>query len=330
MPDSMPHPASTPTSPDPAARIKLLILAGVGRSGSTLFDRLVGQLPGHVSVGELSEALWERDLQWDWPCGCGKKFSGCEFWSEVGERAFGGWNTLDAVEIADLQRAVDKTKKTPMLLAPSLVPGFRPKLHRYLDLLTKVYAAVREVTGAQVIVDSSKAPSLPYALRHADSIDLTVAHIVRDPRGVAYSWTKRKKNRGELVDRVPEYMPTWTPSTAARRWVTVNAMIAALPRLGVRVVRLRYEDLVSDPGATIARVANALCEDVDVNDLGFIRPGEVALRPGHLSYGNPNRFDVGWVPLRLDEAWRTELPQVSRKRVERITAPLRRVYGYRT
>jgi hypothetical protein len=307
----------------------LLVLAGVGRSGSTLLDRLIGQLPGHVSVGELSEALWERDLQWDWPCGCGKRFTDCEFWSAVGQRAFGGWDTLDPAEIADLQRAVDKTPQTPMLLAPSLVPGFKPKLDRYLDALTRVYAAVQHVTGAQVIVDSSKAPSLPYALRHADSIDLTVAHIVRDPRGVAYSWTKRKQNLGDRSDRVPEYMPTWTPRRAARRWVTVNAMIAALPRLGVPVVRVRYEDLVRNPGAEVARVADALGESVVADDLPFIRPGEVELQPAHISYGNPNRFDAGWVPLQLDEAWRTALPHSARRTVERITAPLRGIYGYR-
>ncbi len=318
----------SPRCAPPSPRTRVLILAGVGRSGSTLLDRLVGQLPGHVPVGELSEALWERDLQRDWPCGCGKRFSDCEFWHEVGRRAFGGWGAIDAVEMAALQRSVDKTNKTPMLMAPSLAPGFKQKLDHYLDVLTRVYAAVQRVTEASVIVDSSKGPSLPYALRHAESIDLTVAHIVRDPRGVAYSWTKRKSNRGQRVDGVPEYMPTWTPRTAARRWVTVNGMIAALPLLGVSVVRLRYEDLVRNPLQEITRVANALGEDVNANDLDYVRPGEVRLQPAHISYGNPNRFDTGWVPLQLDEAWRTELPQSSRRTVELITGPLRAIYGY--
>jgi hypothetical protein len=247
----------------------------------------------------------------------------------VGQRAFGGWDAVDAVEMADLQRSVDKTKKTPMLLAPSLLPGFKDKLDRYLDALVRVYSAVQEVTGAEVIVDSSKAPSLPYVLRHAGGVDLTVAHIIRDPRGVAYSWTKRKRNRVMRLDKVPEYMPTWRPSTAARRWMTVNLMIAATARLGVPVVRLRYEDLVRDAGAEIARVGRALGEDIGAEDLHFVRPGEVHLKPGHLSYGNPNRFDEGWIPLRADEAWRTALSPASRRTVERITAPLRAVYGYR-
>ena len=60
-----------------------------------------------------------------------------------------------------------------------------------------------------------------------------------------------------------------------------------------------------------------------------MRDGEVELLPAHTASGNPNSFDTGWVPLRLDEAWRKDFPVDSRRTVERITLPLRAKYGYR-
>lgn len=327
MPDTWP-PADAPAAAPP---VPLLLLGGIGRSGSTLLDRLLGQMPGHVSVGEMGVRLWDRCLTQDWPCGCGKPFRSCPFWSEVGERAFNGWDNVDVPEMIKLKRAVNQTEKVPMLLAPSLVPGgFGDTLGRYLEYLTRVYTAIRDVSGAQVVVDSSKEPSLPYMLRHAPGLDVTIAHIIRDPRGVAYSWTKKKENRAQRAeDGGPAYMPTIAPRKVARRWMTINGMVAALPRLGVPVVRMRYEDVIPDPAGQLTKVSRALGEHVRAEDLAFVRDGQVELRPAHTASGNPNRFDNGWVPLRLDEAWRTALPDRDRRTVEVITAPLRAAYGYR-
>jgi len=49
----------------------------------------------------------------------------------------------------------------------------------------------------------------------------------------------------------------------------------------------------------------------------------------HTVAGNPMRFTVGTTPVRLDEAWRREMPAGRRRLVSAITAPLRRRYGYR-
>src|SRR5205823_1051409 len=48
---------------------KVLYIAGPGRSGSTVLDQVLGELPGFVSTGEL-QALWQRGLVERRPCGC--------------------------------------------------------------------------------------------------------------------------------------------------------------------------------------------------------------------------------------------------------------------
>jgi hypothetical protein len=58
----------------PTARpVRVLYIGGLGRSGSTLLDRMIGQLPGFFSAGEIRE-VWQQGLRENRPCGCGTPF----------------------------------------------------------------------------------------------------------------------------------------------------------------------------------------------------------------------------------------------------------------
>ena len=59
-----------------AAPVRVLFIGGLGRSGSTLLDRMLGQLDGVWSVGELVH-IWQRGLQENNLCGCGRRFRDC-------------------------------------------------------------------------------------------------------------------------------------------------------------------------------------------------------------------------------------------------------------
>ena len=94
---------------------------------------------------------------------------------------------------------------------------------------------------------------MAYVLRRSQDIALTCVQVVRDPRGVAYSFAK-------VVALAPasdagEIMPRSTPRKVGRRWVTVNAMVRALGRLGRPRLTVRYEDLAPDPRRELRRVA---------------------------------------------------------------------------
>ena len=55
-----------------------------------------------------------------------------------------------------------------------------------------LYRAIATVTGARVIVDSSKLPSYLAVLRGVDGLDVRTVHLVRDPRAAAFSWQRAK------------------------------------------------------------------------------------------------------------------------------------------
>ena len=162
--------ASTPAAAGPA-RVSVLYIGGWGRSGSTLLDRVLGQVPGVVSLGEVRE-LWQRGWVENRPCGCGAPFADCPFWTEVGRRAFGGWASLDRDEVLRLRYSLDRPWATPMLLGRRSVGFMGRRAATYTSILDTLYRALGDVSGAKVIVDSSKLPSHALLLRRVPAIDL--------------------------------------------------------------------------------------------------------------------------------------------------------------
>jgi hypothetical protein len=305
--------------------IPLLYIGGSGRSGSTLLERLVGQLPDVVPLGEVV-FLWRRGVLEDQLCGCGERFSSCPFWTAVGERAFGGWGSIDLDEVLSLQRAVDRNRFIPLMVA-GRPAGYRREMRRFADYLLPVYRSALEVSGARVLIDSSKHASSAFLLSRLGGLDLRVVHLVRDSRGVAYSWTKQVR-KPEVVDGT-SYMPRYAPGRQSLYWLAYNAMFEGLPAAGVATARLRYEWLLREPRREIERVARFVGAPADDEALAFLSGRSAELHPNHTVSGNPMRFKNGSVELRVDDAWRRELPRAQAALVSSLTWPLQRRYGYR-
>jgi hypothetical protein len=304
---------------------RVLLIGGLGRSGSTLLDRMLGRLDDVCSVGELVH-LWERGLRDDNRCGCGERFRACPFWGRVGELAFGGWDRLDVEEVLRLKAAVDRNRHIPLMVLPALWPPYRARMARYLELLARLYGAVREAGGRPLLVDASKHASHAFLVRRLAGVELRLVHLVRDSRGVAFSWTKRVP-RAEVVDG-DALMATETPLRLGGRYLAYNLLFHLLAGLGVPTARLRYESLVAAPAGELGRVLDHAGRPVAAGELGFVGDGWVELGPGHALAGNPMRFTSGRVPLRVDEAWRGRLRRRHRLVILAATWPLLARYGY--
>lgn len=281
---------------------------------------MLGQVPGLVSVGELRE-LWQRGLVENRPCGCGAAFRDCPFWTEVGHRAFGGWSTLDLDEVLRLRYSLDRGWSVPIL---SVRPG---PARRYREVLGSLYGAIGRVSGAEVVVDSSKLPSHALLARIAPSVDLRMVHLVRDSRGVVYSWEKRVQSDSASAD--PRYLERYRPTSASARYVYYNGLTALARRLGVPYLRVRYEDLIAHPRAGLERILRHAGAPATDLALSFLGDGEARLRPNHSVDGNPIRFVVGGVALRVDEEWRNRMSPGKRLWVTALTSPTLLRYGYR-
>jgi hypothetical protein len=319
-------PSRTTTAPA-AARSTVLYIAGSGRSGSTLLERMLGTLPGMVNVGELVD-LSRRVIGLDELCGCGEPFSACPFWVEVGQKAFGGWSVDVARRIDALQKKVARQRDLPQLMVPPLRnAAFSADLAEYTDLYERLFAAIASVSGARAVIDASKSASLVMGLARADQLDIRMLHLIRDARGVAYSWAKSGVARPHGGDS-GSVMGVWSPRITARRWAVLQGQIALTRRFVSAYSFVRYEDLVSDPATEVVRCMNELGLPVSQQDLTSISGRVVDLPTSHGLSGNPSRFRIGEQTLRPDEQWRATMPRGDRRLTTVIAAaPLAR-YGY--
>ena len=301
---------------------KVLFIGGLGRNGSTLVDRVLGQTPGVVAVGELV-FLWQRGLLEGERCGCGEPFGACPFWTEVGDRAFGGWERVNAAAVRSLQRAVDRNRYIPLMRWPSLSARYRRRLDRYAAVLARVYEAVAATSGAEVIVDSSKHASTAALLSRVSGIERTVVQLVRDPRGVAWSWSKRTARPD--TTRGASEMARAGPVRVAVRWQAYNLLVAALRSPGPSL--LRYEDFADRPAHASRRLLRAA--GIPGAFLPqFVGERTVKLAADHTVSGNPLRFTTGELEIRPDDEWRTAMPRWRRMIVTAGTFPSNLIYRY--
>ena len=305
-----------------AAPGRVLVIGGWGRCGSTLLDMMLGQVPGLVSAGEVRE-LWLRGCVENRPCGCGASFRTCPFWTEVGEAAFGGWDNLDLDRVLRVRYTVDRPWGVPRLLSRRTAGD--EDLAMYGDVLARLFEGIRKVSGARVVIDSSKLPSHTMMLRRTADVDVRLVHLVRDSRGVAYSNTK------VVLKQVTEGEPTMLPRHgavgASARYTLYNGLTAWTNRLDVDYMLLRYEDLIADPERNLRAILAHAGEPDDV-ELPFLTSEGALLAENHLVDGNPVRFSKGAVPLRSDEEWRTRMTSRDRRLVTALTLPLLATYGY--
>jgi hypothetical protein len=297
-------------------------MAGSGRSGSTIFHNILGQVDGFFPVGEI-RYIWERGALKNRLCGCGKPFRECEFWNEVMDRGFGGMDNIDPEELFALTESF-RIRNLPLTWVPPLRRRELDRLSEYLDYLSRLYAAIEEVSGCRVIVDSTKNPSYGYLLERVAGLDLYHLHFVRDAPAVSYSWSQKKEFQPG------DYMARKGPVKSALQWDARNLSAELfLPHDGGRWMSVRYEDMMVDPRGAVRRIVDWLGEPDVV--LPFTSEREVQLdRPNHSVFGNEVRFKTGPVTLRLDERWREGLDERDALKVKALTWPLRARYGYLT
>ncbi|RAY11395.1 sulfotransferase [Actinomadura craniellae] len=295
----------------------VLHVTGAGRSGSTLLGGLLGQIDGFFNVGEAGY-LWERGLAAGGDCGCGAPVRHCPVWRDVLARAYGG---PDAPETEALRRLHARTSRGRAVQALSItgrLPGERAAVAAAAPL-GRLYPAVAEVTGARVIIDTTKPATYGRLLSRLPGLDLRYVHLVRDPRAVAWSWLRVKESRETMVTR--------PPVTSALLWRAGNLAAARLWSGDAdRYLLVRYEDLIAEPEPWLRRIAGL----AGAASAALPVTGRVGtLAPTHTVAGNTDRHRSGRIELRLDDEWRRAMPAAQRRLVAAATSPVRQRYGYR-
>jgi hypothetical protein len=206
-------------------------------------------------------------------------------------------------------------------------PGDIGDVKELQRILGRLYEAVRSVSGARVIVDSSKFPVYGSVLAASDSIDASGLLLVRDPRAVAFSRSRQKRLRPDHSEDVgPAYFRRHGVLRSASTWLGWNFLAEISWRGNAdRLMRVRYEDFVDDPDTVFRSIGERF--DLEVSPPRS-DPMTYEVRQSHTLSGNPVRFDSGSVALKADREWVTSMPRSRQLALSLLTLPLLPRYGY--
>lgn len=253
------------------SQIQIVVLLSAGHSGSTLLGLLLGGHSKLFSVGEMNQ-LDKKSI----PCSNGTLPTDDSLWKGI----------------------------TPLITAPLRVNRYTKDLlfnRQYFyektsgrkvdviavaDMYYNICSRLLQKTGAKRLVWApTNAEDLLPILNVDKRFSLKVIHLVRDGRGVANSYARK---RGSRIYHM------W-------RWVKGNLKYSLLiRRLGVPTWIVRYEDLAQAPEHTL----QSICEMMNVT-----------YEPEMLDFANSDHRQVGGnrmrlknsSEIRLDEKWRSEL-----------------------
>jgi hypothetical protein len=301
-------------------------ILAVSFSGSTLLAMLLGSQSEATTVGEMrAPAVGEPDA---YLCSCGSPIRKCEFWREVNQRmAKRGISDFDITQ-ARLSIHDTENKYLHRLLEPlprgrfletvrttglSVSPAWPAHLRNVHQRNSALVEALREITGAKVVVDSSKiALHLKYLLRSPD-LRIKIIHLVRDGRAVTMSMLGHGLKRNTRQESVAAAALSWRRNNEA-----AERVLSELPRS--QWVPLQYEQLCRDPEKTLRSLCQFLGMDANEITLDF------RSRQQHV-LGNEMRLKSG-SDIRLDERWRSGLSGEDLGIFEEVAGDLNRKYGY--
>jgi hypothetical protein len=295
-------------------------------SGSTLLAMLLGAQPGACTVGEMrAPHVGDPAI---YRCSCGARIKECSFWSRVSAgmaaRGIAGFDIADAsLSIFTVRQSYIRRLLAPLTrgrlleacrnIALSLSPRWKPHLRSIQFRNAALTDVLQSITGAKVVIDSSKeAVQLKYLLA-ASGLRIKVLHLVRDGRAVALSMIGHGMKYETRAKTVAMAARSWR-----RRNESAEQLLARLPES--QWLMVRYEDLCARPEDTLRRLCAFLGLDHRHVVLDFRSQQQHVL-------GNDMRLE-STSEIRLDERWRTALSSEDLEVFERSAGDLNRKYGY--
>jgi hypothetical protein len=303
-----------------SSALDIVYICSHGRSGSTLVGSVLGLAEGYCYVGEVRD-VWTDGLADNHACGCGKPFRECPFWTDVFQRAFGGFDTPEVKEATRLFTEMYRPAPSIELFRLVLSPGARGKdIAKYTGILEKLYRAIAEVSGCRTIVDSSKALRYGALVARTPGLRTRWVNVIRDPRGIVHSRTRRAKFRDGSNKPAEEGAGGYRIIRIIVKWVMRNGLSRRIMREagGVRVI---YEDFVRDQRPLLSAIAGADQAEKVATMLATGIPDTIIQ---HQVAGN-------WVrglKISPKESWRNELPESVARRIALLSAPWRKSYRF--
>ncbi len=217
---------------------RLVYLVGAGHCGSTLLDMLLGANPQIMALGEVS------GIHRFWAVATGASPGGPRHamdWVEVATHPFDQPMWRQVVRCFEAAGgSLDGLSLRHPAWGRVLTRWSDSDVARWARPNATLFGCWHEVSGRPLLTDASKRPQRLYLLARSGLFDLSVIHLIRDGRGVMYSYLQKYRRWG----------------VAFRRWAGPTLMAFYLRRYLRHTpwLDVRYESLATDPPGTLQRI----------------------------------------------------------------------------
>ena len=298
--------------------MRLLYIAGAGRSGTTFLSLVLSQHPDTQNVGQirdLHQAVAESDV-----CSCGRLVFDCPYWRPVRTRleAEFGKGALD-----DLARDALTFRQAAKASADWASPAYRNRIATeqasFLTRLGRLYVLSSEQADGRMLIDSSKSLDLVFALSLIPEISLKILNLVRDPRAVAVSWGKKMKNTEKLRRRTAVWANRQLAASVLQKHAPADFML------------LRYEDLTEAPRDRIgdiqdwAGLPRDLSSFTSASDTAVSWDRAHLFRPANETVLKEHRTAM---TIKSAESWRAPHNAALHAMAEELCFPVAETLGY--
>lgn len=211
---------------------RIVYIMGTGRSGTTILEVLIRNNPEIFGAGEITHIFRDGFLK-NKECSCGKATLNCEVWGRVLEK-----NQWSAVEVKDFEKVFSNVTRHGAFPLIALGIINRERQCEFEIVNKKLFSSIKEVTGANIIVDSSKYPSRALFLAEHYPGDIKILCMTRSPSGLISAFGKQHEE---------EQKPKSLIMASIYYLYVLMCMYIVKQRLRDQCYILRYEDLRSDP-----------------------------------------------------------------------------------
>lgn len=288
-------------TPNSKEKTRLLFIGGWGRSGSTLLANLLSLHGELANFGEI-RYLWDRGILENKRCGCGKGVNECPFWEQVlrQQEPSDPYSRSNAIKMCNQLGSKAVYKQLRALIGGN-VRSYQESIALELGQLSNLYNSLAKVSGCSIVVDASK--TAPYAINFLDTdrYELNFVHLVRDPRAVAYSWSKTK----QTGDKAGEEFPKYSALKSSIYWNIFNYLAVKYRRVpNAKYLLTNYDSLCIDTERELDRIFKFISVEATASE---VLGASLAPSVQHSISGNPMRFGFSAANIKPDDAWKSNL-----------------------
>jgi len=262
---------------------RLLYIMGRGHSGSTVLDALLDNCENVQGVGELISGLSRFEHG---ACSCGVPITECDFWNQV-RNCYPVDAKLTWAEASRLQVGSAHIRKYLRTMTASATDSW---VNESVAAMNNLVNAIGQASNTECILDSSKEQTRGLFLARFFP-NVRVIHLVRHPSGVLHSYRNRFRKGGSFsflrhkYKQIPGPLFPVVAAIVVLSWAlgVIMAQVTKLMAPG-RVLTVRFEDLCTDPGEELQRIARFV--EIDATSLVQRISEQAEFSLGHKIGGN--------------------------------------------